>query len=437
MKKLMFFILIIFLSINVFAEGEATIKNIKVNQISCACSGYDCEVEVDADKATITYEVVDPDATVDRNSGFSVDLISQTTSIKIVVTNNKGEEKIENTYNLTINRHVKSDDFTLKKLKVNDKDITLMKDVYSYSYEAEYSDEIIEIEATPNDAKAKVQMEKEYEFSLDRSSTYIEFTVTSESGESKTYSIVVKRGIKPDTTLKSLKIDKIDFEFKKDVLDYTLSVPYSVNDLLIEAIQSDDNASVKIEKEALVVGENKIKIIVTNDKATSEYNLLITREPNLDKSLANLKNLKIEEYSNLNFEENVLDYTLKFNEVPKELTIKATPISSDGRVEISGNEDLADGSKVIVKVILNETGVTREYTLNIEENKGVTSNKTFILVSIILLLITIIILIILEIKDKKHKRYIKLNHLKEMKKKKIQKETKNKKENKEEDLEII
>ena len=112
MKKLMFFILIIFLSINVFAEGEATIKNIKVNQISCACSGYDCEVEVDGDKATITYEVVDPDATVDRNSGFSVDLISQTTSIKIVVTNNKGEEKIENTYNLTINRHVKSDDFT-------------------------------------------------------------------------------------------------------------------------------------------------------------------------------------------------------------------------------------------------------------------------------------------------------------------------------------
>lgn len=437
MKKIiLFLIMILFLSINVLAEGEATLKNIKVNGISCSCSGYDCEIEIDSDKATITYEVADIDANVDRNSGFSVDLISQTTGIKIVVTNDKGEEKIENTYNLTINRHEKSGDFTLKSLKVNDKDITLMPDVYSYAYEAEYSDEVIIVDAIANDNKAKVKVDKEYAFSLEKSSTYIEFTVTAENNESKTYSIVVKRGVMPDTTLKSLKIDKIDFTFNKSVLNYDLSVPYSVTDLLIEAIANADEATIKIEKDDLIVGENIVKIIVTNDMAVSEYVLKITREPNLDKSLANLKSLTIDEYDKLDFEENVLEYTLKFSDIPNELTIHATPISNDGNVEILNNKDLKDGSKVIIKNTLKETSVSREYLLTLVEEKGMVNNKKIILISIIVLVITIILLIILEIKDKKQKRLKRLNHILELKKKKMKKENK-KRTNKEEELEVI
>ena len=109
--KILAFIMLLFMAFSVNAEGEATIKNIKVNGVDCTCSGYDCKVEVDATSASITYEKVDSNATIDRLNGFRVDLLSQVTTIKIVVTNNEGSEKIENTYTINITKHQKNNDF--------------------------------------------------------------------------------------------------------------------------------------------------------------------------------------------------------------------------------------------------------------------------------------------------------------------------------------
>lgn len=432
-----------FLCINVYAEGEATLNFIKVGGKECTCNGYECSVEVDAKSVIVTYELTDSNATVDRNSGFSIDLNSQSTLIKIVVSNTVDGEKVENTYNVTINKHEKSDDYTLKKLVVNEKEIELLEDVFVYSYEAKYDDEVIKIEAETNDSNAKVILEKEYEFEEDRSSLAIDFDVKAENGDTKTYRIVVSRGIRPDTSLKSLKIDKVKFDFNKDKLNYEFDVEYSVNDLIIEAIANDDKATVKIEKEDLVVGENEIKIIVTNDKAESTYLLKVTREPNLDKSLANLSKLEISEYPKLGFEENVLEYTLKFSEIPNKLTIKAVSQSSDGRINITGNEDLEDGSIILVSNTLIETGITREYKLILEKNTSISDNKNFILVSIVVLIIVMIILFVFEIKDRKMKRHAKLTKIKELKKKKDLKEMLKKEKKakgvstKDDDIEII
>ena len=430
MKKIILFIMLFILNITVFAEGEATIQNIRVNGREVSCIGYECKIEVDSKSALITFDKTDPNATVDRNSGFSVDLTSQVTSIKIIVSNTIGEEKNENTYNISIALYEKSDDYTLSSLSVNEDKIDLLEDVYVYSYQSDYSDEKIVISATPNDKNAKVLTEKEYDFPLDRSSLAIDFDVKAENDETKTYRIVVNRGVKPDTFLKSLKIDKVKFDFKKETLNYALTVDYSVNELLIEAIPSSEKATVDIKKDTLVVGENEITITVTNDKATSEYKLLVTREPNMDKSLANLSSLEIEEYPKLSFEENVLEYDIKLKKIPESLTIKAKSKSSDGKVEIVGNEELVDGSKITIKNTLIETGITREYTLKIIENKSFSDNKSFILISIIILLIAIVVLAILEIKDRKIKRKRKLTKILELKKKKKKKEEK-------EDIEII
>ncbi len=439
MKKYIFLIMIICLLIcgyNVYAEGEATLKNIKVNGRECQCTDYNCVIEIDSNKATVTYELVDSNAQVDRASGFSVDIDSQITSVKITVSNTLNDEKRENSYNITINKHERSNDYTLSALKVNETDIELKEEVYVYSYTAKYDEDKINITATTTDSNARIKSKLEQDFELDRSSAAIDFDVEAENGEIKTYRIVVSRGEKPDTTLKSLKIDHGEINFDKNVLEYKFDVEYSVNDLIIEALQNDDKATVKIEKDDLVVGENTIKIIVTNEKAESVYTLLVNRLPNMDKSLANLQTLKVDEYPKLGFEENVLEYTLKFNEIPQELTITAKPISSDGKVEIIGNEELMDKDKVIVKVTLIETGITREYVLNIQEEKGISNNKTFILISILIVFITMLVMFILEMKEKKKKRWIKLNYLKELKKKKKSKVVK-KEEKKEEEIEII
>ena len=437
MKKLLI-IIVLSICFVVNAEGEATINNIKVNGRDATCTGYDCTIEVDSDKATITYSLIDLAATVDRSSGFTIDLTSPSNLIKIVVKNDSGSEVIENTYNVTINKHVKSSDYTLSSLKVNEEEIKLMEDVYVYNYTSKYDDEKIVIDAKTKDSNAKIVTDLEFEFPLDRSSLAVDFDVKAENDDTKTYRIVVNRGVKPNTYLKSLKIDKIDLSFDKEKLNYQESVEYSVNELMVEATAENKDAKVDISKpETLEVGENIIKITVSVEKAESVYEIKVIREPNLDKSLANLKSLEIEEYAKLNFQANVLSYTLNFREIPNKLTIKATPLDSNGKVEIINNEDLINNDKVIVRVTLNldEAIIVRDYTLNIVERKNITNSKLSIIISIIIEIIAIIILLILDINDKKKKRKDKLNKIKNLIKKKNNKKII--KKDIEEEIEII
>ena len=417
-KKLVIFLMLLFIILGVKAEGEATLKNIKVNGKECKCNGYDCEIEVDAKSATITYELVDSSATVDKQSGFTRDLTSATTVIKVVVTNTLNGEKQEITYNITVNQHEKSGDYTLKSLKVNDTTIELLEEVTNYHYDAKYDEEKIVIIAETNDANAKIVSKLEHDFSLDLSSAALDFDVKAENGDIKTYRIVVSREEKPDTTLKSLKLDHGNIDFKSDVYEYEFTVEYNINAILVEAVANAEKASVKIEKDDLIVGENTIKIIVTNEKAESTYLLKVTREPNMDKSQANLKKIDIVEYPKFNFEENVLDYTLNFTEIPEKLTITAESINEDSDIEIIGNEDLEDGSKIIIKNTLKEPKITREYSLTVVLKKSITDSKLAIVIAIVVLIITMIVLFVLEMRDRKKKRKSALNKIRELKKKK-------------------
>lgn len=446
--KICILIMILFLSFTVKAEGEATINNIKVNGTLCTCTGYDCVVDTTSSSATITYDLVDKDAKVDRLSGFKVDLLSEVTTIKLTVTNSNGEEKIENIYNLTINKQKKEVDLSLKSLRVNGVPMKLAKDVFVYPYTSEYDTQSITIEAVPNDSSVRVMKDSKYEFPLEDSSISIDFSVKPMDGEAENYRIVVTRGVKPDTTLKSLKINDKEIKLNEKEFTYDITVEYSVNEVEIEAVPNNKDAKVEVDSKTLVVGENTAKITVTTAKAKGEYILNITREDNIDKSVANLKELKVDEYSKLDFDENVLDYTLKFNKVPEKLTIKAKAKNEDGNVEITGNENLVDGSNVTIKVTVDD--ISREYTLILKESKDIVDNKKVILVAIIGLSITIVILIILEIHSKKEekRKYLKkifdLRHKIEKKRKedseKIKKKLKIKpkeKKQEEDEIEII
>ena len=442
--------MIVFFAFTVYAEGEATVGNIKVNGVSCTCAGYDCVVDTTSSSATITYDLLDKNATVDRLSGFKVDLLSEATTIKLTVTNNTGEEKIENIYNITINKQQKEVDLNLKSLKVNGEVIKVANEVTVYAYTSEYDAKSIVLEVVPNDTSVRIMKEDKYDFPLEDSSLSVDFSLKPADGEAMNYRVVVTRGVKPDTTLKSLKINDKEIKLDEKVFNYEIVVPYSVNEPEIEAIPTNKDAKIDIDSKTLVVGENEIKIKVTTEKANGEYVIKVTREDNIDKSVANLKVLKVDEYKRLDFEENVLDYTLNFSSIPSKLTISATPKDENGKVEIIGNENLKEGSKVVVQVKLDS--ITREYTLEVHEKKSMTDNKKVILAAIIGLSLTIIVLIILDIHSKKKEKraYLKkifdLRHKVERKRKeeseKIKKKLKIKPKEKEkkndvDDIEII
>ena len=301
-NRFIIFFLLLFCVVIVKAEGEATLKNIKVNNIECKCIEYNCSIETDKNSAIITYELVDSKATVDRQSGLQVDLSSLSTTIRISVSNTVNDEKRENTYAITINKKEKNADNTIKSLSVNNQNITVSPEIVVYPYHAKYDEVKISVKAEVNDPTAKIiTPEMEFEFDMERTSQLFEFVVEAENKETLTYTIYLTRDEKPDTSLKNIKLDHGNIPFDSKKYEYTFNVEYNVNKLDIEAIPNNSEATAKIENKDLVVGENVIKITVTNKKASSVYTLNVIREENIDKSVANLKSLEIKEYNKFHF----------------------------------------------------------------------------------------------------------------------------------------
>lgn len=452
MKNKIYLIIIIFImmiSFNVNAEGEATLKNVKVNGKECSCTGYNCSITLEASNATITYDLVDSKAKVDRLSGFNIDLLSELTTVKINVTNTLNDEKVESEYSINITKQEKKNNLALKSLKVNGSEMKVSEDIISYNFECEYDTKTIVLDIVPADANAKVVGEKEFTFQDDAKTLSANFYIEV-NGERLEYGVIATRREKPDTTLKSLKLDYGEIEFNEKVTLYELTVPYNINELKVEAEANNPKAKVDIKNDDLVVGENEIIITVTTEKNKTEYKINVTREENIDKSVANLSSLTVDEYKKLDFDENVLEYTLNFNEIPNKLTIHAISKNKDSKISVLQNESLKDGSKIIIKNELNESKITREYVLLVKKIEGYTSNKKAILISIILLVITIGVLLFLEIHSKKKEKKLYLRKMFDLRKKveklkkdgkfiptRRKKKNKKKEEEKEEDLEII
>ena len=440
---------------NVYAQGEATLKNIKVNGKECTCTGYECSISLVADNATITYDLTDSSSKVDRLSGFNIDLLSELTTVKINVTNPSSDAKVE--YSINITKEQAQNNMNLKSLKVNGAAMKVADDVMSYNYECEYDTAKITLEVVTADENMKVIKEEEYLFEEDAKSLLANFYVQAPNGEELEYAVVATRRDKPDVTLKSITLDYGTLDFDEKVLEYEITVPYNINELNVEAEPNNEKATVEIENDDLIVGENEIIITVTNEKNKTEYKIKVIREENIDKSVANLKELTVDEYKKLDFSENVLEYKLYFSEIPSKLNIHAVSKDSDSTISILQNENLKDGSKVIVKNELNESKIAREYILVIKKEEGFSSNKTIILISIIGLIITMAVLLFLEIHSKKEEKklYLKkvfdlrkkveklkkegkvIPHKKKKTKKKDEKEKTKEKKKEEEDLEII
>ena len=112
------------------------------------------------------------------------------------------------------------------------------------------------------------------------------FTFTSEDGtNTEVYNFIIYRGETTDGSKKlaSLEVTGYEFneKFNKDVLDYTLEVPYEIEELDIKAVAEDEKADVKIKGGTdLAVGENVITITVTSAETEEKniYNITVNRK---------------------------------------------------------------------------------------------------------------------------------------------------------------
>ncbi len=113
------------------------------------------------------------------------------------------------------------------------------------------------------------------------------FKFTSEDGKStEEYKFIIYRGETTDGSNKlsslSVKDYNINEKFDENTLDYTLSVPFEVEKLDINAIAADENAKIEIKgADNLKVGENIVTITITPTDEESEvkiYNITVLRE---------------------------------------------------------------------------------------------------------------------------------------------------------------
>ena len=188
------------------------------------------------------------------------------------------------------------------------------------------------------------------------------------------------------------------------MFDYEITVLKNIDNLEIETVTTDSDANVSIDgADKLEFGENTVTITVENDENIKTYTIKVKRLESEDNSLANLKSLEIEKYS-LDFQEDKYEYDLKIGD-DNYLVIKALPKIDTGKVEVTGNLDLVNGSIIKIKVYYDDE-TFNIYKINIikEENvqKDNKINKIVIIIVITLILIAIIVLIIIQIKNKKN-----------------------------------
>ena len=175
----------------------------------------------------------------------------------------------------------KSDNANLKSLVVENFDIipNFSSDVTEYTLDVTSEVNELTIKAEPEDSKATVTIKGEKELKEGENTVII--SVDAEDGTTKLYEIKVTKKDKTVFGLTSLKIKDANIEFKPDVYNYSINIKSDVDILEIQAVASEEGATVEITgNEELKEGENIITIIVSSKdgekKAT--YQIKATKE---------------------------------------------------------------------------------------------------------------------------------------------------------------
>lgn len=161
-----------------------------------------------------------------------------------------------------------------------------------------------------------------------------------------------------DSTLSALTVKegKIDPEFKKDVKEYKLTIPYETSEINVTATPSDSKAKAEVKgNKDLKEGENTVTITVTaEDGSTSNYIIKVTRArvPLALKSLVikyeNQEGELVELPLNPGFAFNILEYSLEDLEYwVNNLSIEAVPNIDGAEIDIQGADNIQTGENNI------------------------------------------------------------------------------------------
>ena len=347
--------------------------------------------------------------------------------------NSANNENSGNNGNSSSEPAAKSTEAILKNLGIRPNDFTGFRQ-NKKEYSVEVPNSTSEVEVYAEALKGEIISGTGKVSLKEGETTTVNVVVKAEAGNTKTYTLTIKRRTaeeetknSSDATLKNLGINPKEYDFsgfKKDQTEYSVEVPNEIKTVEIYAEATDSKAQVTGTGEIeLNEGANEVKVeVVAQDGTKKTYTITITRKASkvattsLDNTKFGLSDLTIAGQTiSPAFKNDVYSYTVGVKEDLASLDIKAIATDSDAKIEIVGNENLQQGENTITVIVKNEkTNQTATYQITVNKNvvseakqrsffNPSTWGKEMIIKSIIVavLVLLIIIAVVLKVKISK------------------------------------
>ena len=181
-----------------------------------------------------------------------------------------------------------------------------------------------------------------------------------------------------DVTLKTLTTDQFDMTnmFKSNIYEYTINLPYEIENVNIIAVPTDSNAEVSGDgSRYLNEGEQSFMVIVRNNGEKSTYKINIIRS--VASNDATLKNIVIDGFVLTPlFNKDIDSYKLKVGENVNQITVKAEPNDPFALLSGSGTFELTTGTNHLILKVTSQSGIEQTYNVNIEKTRGTSLLKS-------------------------------------------------------------
>lgn len=365
------------------ASNDSSLKSLSISEallneaFVSSKTNYTASVGNTVDTIHVAAIANDPKAKSVTGTG-EVKLKTGANTINIVVT---AEDNTTTTYTIVVDRE-KSKNANLSNIALSNGytlDQTFAPNTTSYTATVPNSMSKILISATKEDETATVTGAGE--INLSTGDNEINITVVAEdTSVKKVYKVKIFRSYSSNNYLSNLTSTDglITPTFEKTTSNYTLTVPYEVENANINATSEDSNATVQITgNNNLSVGVNKASIIVTAENGDiNTYYVDITRQPSSNNYLSDLKVLDSDNNNYISvFNKTTMTYTITVDNSVSSVDIIAVAEDSGTTIKGIGSKTLSVGSNSFTVESISANGTTRNYIINITRSKN---NNTYL-----------------------------------------------------------
>ena len=315
-----------------------------------------------------TIEPLDENATyIIKNNSF-VDVGDYTVTIEVTA-----EDKVtKKEYNITVTKR-QSDNTNLSYLGVEGYSIVpeFDKTINMYTLTVPSDVNAVNIIAKAEDPNATINGTGVTSLVVGENNKFV--TVTSESGNTKTYTIKITREGSSNNRLKTLDVlnGTISPTYSNDIYEYDVEIPYEENiaDLYYELEDDDARVSI-IGNEDLKVGLNEVTMTVTATNGDVRViNLHVTKK-NPVSSL--LKTLKVNGYEiNPEFNSYLMNYEVEVNNETESLDMVIETLDPDATYVVRGNNLEVGSNEVTIEVTASDNVTKSTYTINVTRDEYV------------------------------------------------------------------